>query len=318
MVEFRSVLITGCGGDVACSIARIARRASMFQRLAGCDLRSDTNGLEYFDNCYQIVRADDADYFQKLSDIAQRTNADLIVPTSDNELGAFVAAGHISQFDGRAVLMASADAIWTGLDKLQTARFLERNGFPHAWTIEAEGNLPLEYPCILKPRRGQGSKGVGVIASKDGLSGRDLTGMIFQEYLPDDNSEFTSGLYRTGQGDVRHITFKRKLVGGLTGSGIVVVENKITRFLEDLAEALELKGSINVQFRLRSDEPVVFEINPRFSSTVRFRDRLGFSDFRWAVFERSGRTAGPWTQQPAGAHIERSIERIILADGTEC
>lgn len=47
---------------------------------------------------------------------------------------------------------------------------------------------------------------------------------------------------------------------------------------------------MNVQLRLTDHGPRVFEINPRFSSTVLMRHRLGFSDVLWAIDEAQGKT----------------------------
>ncbi len=46
---------------------------------------------------------------------------------------------------------------------------------------------------------------------------------------------------------------------------------------------------MNVQLRLTDKGPRVFEINPRFSSTVLMRHRLGYCDVLWAMEEVEGR-----------------------------
>jgi carbamoyl-phosphate synthase large subunit len=46
---------------------------------------------------------------------------------------------------------------------------------------------------------------------------------------------------------------------------------------------------MNIQMRLTDKGPRVFEINPRFSSTVLMRHRLGFSDVLWAIDEAEGK-----------------------------
>ena len=54
-----------------------------------------------------------------------------------------------------------------------------------------------------------------------------------------------------------------------------------------IAESLDLFGSINIQLRLVEKEgPMVFEINPRFSSTVGMRHMIGFSDLIWSIEEQ--------------------------------
>lgn len=311
MSYFGTALITGCGGDVACALARIARRAGLFGRLLGCDLREDHDGLEIFDRCHVIPRADDPAYFERLAAVAAAESVDLIVPCSDVELGAFHAAGYGQEFGGREVLMASPRAVAVGLDKLKTAEFLSQHGFAHPWTLDAAQHTPVAYPCIYKPRQGQGGKGFRFLGSAADLDPRGYDSGIFQQYLPGEDAEFTSGLYRSAAGEVRHITFRRKLSGGLTASGVVESTAEISAFLERLAGVLDLAGSINIQFRLQDNVPYVFEINPRFSSTVRFRDRLGFRDFVWSVQERAGSAIAPLSPARPGIRFKRGIEEIV-------
>ena len=105
---------------------------------------------------------------------------------------------------------------------------------------------------------------------------------IFQEYIEGD--EYTCGLYGS-ESDIRTIIFKRELKGGLTGHGILVEDSKIENLLIKIAQNIKLKGSINVQLRKTKTDAFVFEINPRFSSTVLFRDKLGFHDLIWSLKE---------------------------------
>jgi carbamoyl-phosphate synthase large subunit len=68
-----------------------------------------------------------------------------------------------------------------------------------------------------------------------------------------------------------------------------VIEDKATSLMCQLiAQGLDLRGSMNIQLRLTDMGPRVFEINPRFSSTVLMRHRIGFSDVLWALDEAEG------------------------------
>jgi len=106
---------------------------------------------------------------------------------------------------------------------------------------------------------------------------------VAQEYLPNIDGEFTCGLFRSNSGVIRTIIFRRELTAGYSGFGEVIRNNDITDLLLNIAEKLDLRGSINIQLRLRNEQPVVFEINPRFSSTVLFRSLFGFNDVIWSI-----------------------------------
>jgi carbamoyl-phosphate synthase large subunit len=51
---------------------------------------------------------------------------------------------------------------------------------------------------------------------------------------------------------------------------------------------LDLLGSINIQLRMTGNLPKIFEINPRFSSTVLYRHLFGFEDLIWSIEDRLG------------------------------
>ena len=75
---------------------------------------------------------------------------------------------------------------------------------------------------------------------------------------------------------------------GATGWAQVIEDAEIRRQCCSLADALELRGSINVQLRITNAGPRIFEINPRFSSTVLMRHRLGFQDLIWSIRDLMG------------------------------
>ena len=126
-----------------------------------------------------------------------------------------------------------------------------------------------------------------------------------------DDAEYTCGLFRASSGEVRSIVLRRKLRGGLTGSGVVAMDSAIEELLHGLSEALALRGSINVQLRFRSGIPYIFEINPRFSSMVRFRHKLGFSDVLWSMQDRSHSIVARYRAPAEGTRFYKIYEDVI-------
>jgi carbamoyl-phosphate synthase large subunit len=182
--------------------------------------------------------------------------------------------------------MASEKALKTGLAKLETVSFLQREGLPFPLTSRiSEIESVDRFPVIVKPLAGSGSRGVHVAGDQETFDylKEKCPESIVQEYLDREQGEFTCGLFRSNRGIIRTIIFKRELMGGLSIYGEVVDNEDIENLLIRIAIGLELRGSINVQLRLTEKGPVVFEINPRFSSTVLFRHLLGFKDVEWAI-----------------------------------
>ena len=169
----------------------------------------------------------------------------------------------------------------------------------------------------MKNRFGAGGHDVRIVSTQDSTSAlRKVFGsdFIWQEHIGSPDDEYTCGVFRTGDGSTRTIVFKRKLSAGITSYAEVVRNEAVERLCVDIAEAIKLSGAINVQLRLRDNQPVVFEINPRFSSTVMFRHVLGYSDLLWALSEQLLGTLPPYINMPkAGTKLVRSFGETVLS-----
>lgn len=311
---FKRILVTGCGGDIGLSLGEILKSTGIGEEIWGLDVNSNHAGLSIFNNCQTIEPSSSPGYLAQLSAFVKKQGIDLLIPASEPEQRRLFQQGAHESLENIPVIMANAQALDVGFDKLRTAEFLRQHGLPSPWTKPVSEGLPEEFPCIFKARTGSGSK--SVIKVRDFDQALDLQrrqmGEIWQEYLSPDDQEYTCGLFRSRQGDLRAITFKRKLQGGLTGSGEVVEDKRISTVLEKLASSVDLRGSINVQLRLTEKGPIIFEINPRFSSTVGFRHRLGFRDLLWSIADRCGFELGNYKSPKTGTRFYRLAREVIF------
>ena len=308
---FHKILVTGCGGDIGLGIGRILQEEKIADAVVGCDMEEDHAGKVFFDRCFVAERASSERYMDAILQLVVREQIDLVIPTSEPELRLLCA----NDFFGRKELFLTAnqEAMDIGFDKYRTAEFLRGHRLPHPWTQLADtGERPQQFPCILKSRTGCGSKTVRVLTEEGYHRGMNFSqDDMFQELIPEDEGEYTCGLFRSGAGEIRTIVFRRKLRGGLTGSGVVVESPAIEKLLNVIAERLNLCGSINVQLRLNAGVPYVFEINPRFSSTVRFRHQLGFSDIVWALRDHINMPVGDYHALPQGIRFYKIFDDVI-------
>lgn len=307
---FHKILVTGCGGDIGLAVGRILLDEKAADSVIGCDIQEDHAGKVFFDRCFVIERATAPNYIDTLLRLVKEEGIDLVIPTSEPELRTLCA----NDFFGRRELFLTANqkAMEIGFDKYRTAEFLRKNGLPHPWTQIAADGRPQEFPCILKSRTGCGSKDVCILTEEQYHRQKDYgEDDIFQELIAEDDAEYTCGVFRSSLGEIRSIIFRRKLKGGLTGSGIVEVIPEIEQLLNAVAMYLDLQGCINVQLRMRAGVPYVFEINPRFSSTVRFRHKLGFSDVIWSMQDRSRSIVDRYQAPTVGTRFYKIYEDVI-------
>jgi carbamoyl-phosphate synthase large subunit len=226
-----------------------------------------------------------------LSDYLSQEDIDVFIPTSEAELRWLVESQNILDDLPSHCLMASANAMRVGFDKFLTYQHLTTNGFPAPWaSIVSESDMGApEIPCILKSRTGAGNSSVFYIDDheKSRYFQKLFPHYIWQQFLPLSKGEFTCGVYRCLNGSTRVIAMRRRLSSGVTSFAEVINNPLIDSLCINIAESLDLFGSINVQLRLVENlGPMVFEINPRFSSTVGMRHSIGFTDLIWSIEEQ--------------------------------
>lgn len=283
------LLITGIGGDIAQSVARVIRERHPAIELVGADTHGQHGGSLFVDDLHLLPLAHAADYFDRLAALLENERIDVVIPMTEPELS--VLAPFIAKRQDLQWVTAGAKVIEIGVDKLKTIESIKSLGLPVPWTVMANEGPPPAFPCILKSRFGSGSRAVFIVkdqAEADYLSSRHPDA-VYQELLEPADQEVTCAVYRTRDGRVATLQMLRKLVGGFTGWAKVIDDKATSEMCAAIANGLGLHGSMNVQLRLTPEGPRVFEINPRFSSTVLMRDCVGFSDVSWVIDELEDR-----------------------------
>jgi carbamoyl-phosphate synthase large subunit len=283
------VLITGIGGDISQGVATILRESRPDLRLIGVDVHSQHGG-QLFVDCLEIVPAASApDYRSAIQTVITKYAVDMFIPMSEPELGALYPFNAL--FPGVQWITAGADVVAAGLDKFATVQALNKLDLSFPWTIPVREGIPNAYPCILKNRYGSGSRAVFRIENAEDSEyfGKRYPDAIYQELLEPADREVTCAVYRKFDGEILCLQMLRRLNGGFTGWAKIIDDEQTSKMCERIAEGLDLRGSMNVQLRLTNKGPRVFEINPRFSSTVLMRHRMGFSDVLWAIEEAEGK-----------------------------
>lgn len=266
-----------------------------------------------FDKCLKVPACRAENYFQVLENIIREEQIDMVLPIAEPELRFYTEKKITDTIVGKPLIAANLKSMETGFDKLLTSVFLEQCGMPFPKTqILGEMTNP-ELPVLIKSRRGSGSKAMFMLKDEQDFTyfKNKYPTYIAQEPVGTDDEEYTCGVFRSINGETRTLSYRRKLLGGFSGFGSVVANKEIDQLLVDIAEKLELRGSINVQLRLTAKGPVVFEINPRFSSTVTFRHLMGFKDVLWSVEDRLGLPISDYTAPQAGKNFYKGFHEYI-------
>ena len=260
-----------------------------------------------------VDKADSKGYFDRIEGLINKYHIKIIIPTSEPELRLLNRKNILDNIAGASILICNKKALETGLDKLRTANFLKESSLPYPQTSVVGESDPVSFPCIIKARECWGSHDIKIVEPElINYYKKTRPDHIWQEYLQPDDEEYTCGLFRSNNKETREIIFRRKLRNGVTIFGEVVDDKEIKTVLLAIADGLNLSGSINVQLRKTKKGPVVFEINPRFSSTVLFRHMLGFRDLQWSLHEELNYPIGKYKQNNYGRKIYRVFREIII------
>jgi carbamoyl-phosphate synthase large subunit len=306
----KKILITGIGGDIAQCVATILKKERSGIYLVGVDIHTQHGGTLFVDEFLTIPRADDASYLPTIRKIITEHEIDAVIPMTEPELGVLLPL--IKDDQTVKWISAGYHVIEAGLDKLETINALLRFDIPAPWTRPVAHGA-VQFPCMIKSRFGSGSRGVFKVNSQEDADyfSSKYPEAIFQEYLEPEDAEVTCAIHRTKQNEIHTLLLLRRLTGGFTGWARVVEHEETAAMCAAIATNLGLRGSMNIQLRITAQGPRVFEINPRFSSTVMMRHQIGFDDVLWALDEAEGKAVS-FPLIPYGATIVRTQGAVLL------
>lgn len=288
------ILVTGAGSVYGLGIIRALKASVLPVQIFAVDVNPYSVGLFIADNGFVAPQAaSEADCYLFIENLCRKYQIKAVFVGSGTELPFYAKKrDQLEQSTGTKVFVSSPAAIKICTDKWLTMCYLSRCGFPTPITIrypEDTKQLPLflertGFPIIVKPRTGRGSEGVALIKHQRQLLKhvKMKKNLIVQEYLPEEEQEFTAGICLNRQGKViSKIALRRRLQEGVSIAAVSDGYHDIADFCARAACSLKeygASGAINIQLRLKDGKPVIFEINPRFSSSTGMRLLFGINE----------------------------------------
>lgn len=285
-------LVTSIGGDLGKAVCKSLKYSTNDIKVLGTDCKNYVPYSLFCDDFAIIPRADNSDYIDFLSKLILQNSVDLVYICSEQEL--LYICDNFYRFSEQVssrIVIPPLKLIDICRDKYKTMQFLKDNKFPYANSKLYNRSIPegvllndFSYPFIVKKASDCGSKHFHIVNNLKEF--RDLTDLdstyMLQKYIP--GIEYTNAVYKDAFSDeIYVITLERTLKDGMSDEVKVVFNKEIQELCIDAAKKLKLSGSINIQLRKEeSGKPIIFEINPRYSSTAFMRARFGFNDVIYA------------------------------------
>jgi carbamoyl-phosphate synthase large subunit len=223
------------------------------------------------DRCHAIPRADSGDFVPGVSELCTALDIDVVIPGVDEELPLIPEV--VACTEGLDALLPEAGYVTRMLDKLTMAEALKAAGLPIPDTVTVAEGRTGDFPCIVKPRHGRGSRGVQILQREEqleayvSLSGQDPEQIILQALQH--GQEYTVLMAADRQGLLRAVVpVKVDVKRGITLRAETVHNVDVINGCQAIHEALPTVGCYNIQLILTGDGQMMpFEINPRVSTT---------------------------------------------------
>jgi carbamoyl-phosphate synthase large subunit len=286
-----NVLVTGAGSVYGLGIIRALKASVLPVEIIAIDTNPYSLGLFFAGKSFIAPRAEDEEsYYMFIKNLCIDHQIKAIFMGSTAELPFYSRNREsLERSTGSKVFVNSPAVIELCTDKWLTMCHLSRHRFQIPASIrypEDAGMLSsfiesAGFPLIVKPRFGRGSVGVVLVKDKqqllENIKGKES--LIIQEYLTDEDQEFTVGICINQKGKViSKIALRRYLQEGVSIAAVSDGYHDIADYCAVVASTLGAYGAINIQLRLKDGMPVIFEINPRFSSSTGMRLLFGINE----------------------------------------
>lgn len=297
------VLITGGGGAGTVEILRALKAKGNYYLITG-DASAYSAGFAFADKAYVLPFGDSAAFPAAIRSIVENERPDFVIPLVDEEISVVHRLAAEEKWRDVRVVAPTPQFCADCLDKWRMFQRLTDAGLPVAPTWLANAARDAEYPAVVKPRTGRGSRGVAYLTGPD-----DLAKYLAQAPEPADQyivqkrifgREFTTSVVTALGGPTLAVVPKEVVVKkGITQVGVTRDVPEIAALGRAIQDALRADGPFNVQLVLDAARvPYVFEINPRYSTTVALTLNAGIDEVAVVIDHALGKPVGPLRFQP--------------------
>ena len=291
--------------------------------IIGADLQMTAPALSAADVAVTVPRVYDEHYVDRLLDICQQYQVDMLISLNDLELPILADAKERFSEIGVCAVVSDKEAIDICFDKYVTAQFVRVLGLEAPKTYidlgEAKEALirgELKYPVVLKPRWGSGS--IGIEVAEDDI---DLvmmyallkkkvkktilaTASVGDEYIMIQQmiqgKEYGLDVMNDLQGNCIAVSVKEKLAmrAGETDKAVTVDLPVVREMGRVIGTELKHIGNLDCDILEQDGHYYVLELNPRFGGGFPFSYEAGVNLPKALIEWAKGNTVDASILQP--------------------
>ncbi|AFY95660.1 ATP-grasp domain-containing protein [Chamaesiphon minutus] len=284
-----NILLTSVGRRVELlkAFRQSMYRSNIPGKIVTADLKKTAPASFLADVAELVPRIDAPDYIERVLEICNLHQIDLLIPLIDTEL--HLLSLHKQKFNerGTRLLISSAKANEICYSKKQTGSFFKQAGVKTPKIYELGEVTDRDFPLIVKPDTGSSSVGVYYVKNRSELNffTNYVQDAIIQEAIV--GEEYTIDVLLDFNGNVISIVPRLRIEtrAGEISKGITIKNPRLIAAAKKVVEALPgAIGCITVQCFLQPDGEIVFiEINPRFGGGYPLSYRAGADFPSWLM-----------------------------------
>ena len=292
-----TVLITAIGASGGGAIVK-SLQAKGISRLIVCDADKYAPGLYLRDvTSYVVPYATDPTYLNAILKIVDKEKVRVIIPCPDEEVLALSKVKERITREGASLVIPDYETVEKAINKYKTMQLADKFNIPHPKTYLVEGRLrlgdiPLDFPIVIKPVIGRGARGIKYAANEKELeegyakTRSEFGATILQEYIPGGTGGvFTvATLFDTNHKLKASIVLRkireRPATGGVAYVAETVRNEQVRSYGLKLMEKIgKWVGPASLEFKLdtRDGIPKLMEINPRLFGYVYLATEAGIN-----------------------------------------
>jgi len=294
------ILIAGiAGASLGTEIAKSLVLAKNYE-IYGCDISAFAYGhySNYFQKTFVI---NITKYIESVLNICLEEDIRYIIPGGESPNILLSQAKSIFENHHIKIVSNNQNVVALCSSKKNSFDFLNKHSVetPKIFNF-LNKDKEIEFPCIVKPSEGTGGSSFVCVVKNEAelknhvefLENNNLIPVI-QEYISHAEGEFTVGVLSSIQGTIiGSIALKRSFESKLSVSlrthdylissgytqGLIDDFPEIIETCKNIAMKVQSTGPLNIQGRLKNNQFIPFEINPRFSASTYLRALAGFNE----------------------------------------
>lgn len=286
-----NILITGSGGPAVPSMIKIIKNYRKCNIIA-VDMNKNSAGFFLSDKFYIIPSGKSSKFKKSIKKILIENNINLVISVVDEEL---ITLSDLCEKMDIICIQPKKTFIKDCLDKKKFGDLQKKIGLNDLNTkllseLSLSNKKNIDYPIILKPRFGRGSRNIYKINSSKELNKilKKITTSydrwIIQKFIS--GSEYTVSVVNFGNKD-NYVIIPKLIIlkEGITKIAKSIYNKKIENACCLILNKLDPQGPFNVQCVIdnKNKQVFIFEINPRYSTSTTLTVASGLDEINLII-----------------------------------